>query len=67
MKYRLKHGKATVEVEPMDNVTFMLEVKNRDGYHGKKLAGYKVTRDDDGYISWCPKKNLKYVYVEIEE
>ena len=53
-----------VQGEPMDECTFLKEVKGEDVTNRETRPGYRV-KYEDGYISWSPKEPFEAASREI--
>ena len=58
-------GSKIIQAEPMDEVSFLREVKGKTVNHETR-PGYKVVYPD-GYTSWSPQKVFETAYREITQ
>ena len=57
-------GTKIIQGEPMDECTFLHDVKGEDITNRETRPGYRVVYPD-GYVSWSPKKTFEIAYREI--
>ena len=61
---KLYVGAKLIIAVPMDECTFLANVKNEDATNRETRLGYMVTYPD-GYRSWSPKDAFETAYREV--
>ena len=59
-------GTKIIQAEPMDECTFLREVKHQNDPNRETRPGYKVVYPD-GYVSWSPQDVFEAAYRAISD
>ena len=59
-------GAKIIRAEPMDECTFLREVKHQNEPNRETRSGYKVVYPD-GYVSWSPQEVFEGAYRVISD
>jgi len=60
-------GSKLILAIPMDECSFLRDIKHQDVANRETRPGYKVTYPDGGYVSWSPKDVFESSYRKVTQ